>query len=456
MAHDFWASVILNSHECFNKLDPEQTMAMKFLTALRQKTLAEHSQLLRRKKLAIRGGQVAFIAMMAVGITGRIMLEKPPLSRMWALWLILAGILYVLWYLRGYQPFVSWELRAPATEPYSLWPYQLPRKQILHFAVLFSLAILVCWLQGRRAWPVLAWMVLLPPVAQSVFLLGPGGRAVLVSAMSMAFLAGTSWWHRSHSVPRSLLAFSCAALFTLVFATLAATSERARVEVERLADELRVANQKLRTHAMQAEELATTRERNRLAREIHDSLGHYLTAVNMQIEAARALRNFEPDRTWKALDKVQLLTQQGLRDVRRSVAALRADSQDGHPFDKALREIAEGFSASGLSTKVEIRGKIRALCPQTRLALFRAGQEGLTNIRKHAHATNAWLELDFTQRAKVQLRVSDNGSGAASTNAQTEGFGLLGLSERVQLLGGTVRVQTEPNKGFSVEVEVPG
>jgi signal transduction histidine kinase len=271
----------------------------------------------------------------------------------------------------------------------------------------------------------------------------------------MAFLAGVGWWHEWNSVPRYLLEFSCAVLFTLVFSTLAASSEKAREEVERLAGELSVANRKLREYAEQAEELATTRERNRLAREIHDGLGHYLTVVNMQIEVARALRDFDQNRTWEALGKAQELTQQGLQDIRRSVKTLRASPLDDQPLEKALREIVDGISASGLTTEMEIRGETRALSAQTRLTLYRAGQEGLTNVHRHAHATEARLELDFLQTTKVRLRITDNGAGMSGETI-TEGFGLVGLRERVQLLGGTVWVKTSPDTGFSLEVEVPG
>jgi signal transduction histidine kinase len=252
------------------------------------------------------------------------------------------------------------------------------------------------------------------------------------------------------------LEFSYAVLFTLVLTTLAVSSERARGEVERLAGELSAANEKLRAYAVQAEELAATRERNRLAREVHDSLGHYLTVVNVQIEAARALRERDPARTWDALDQAQALTQQGLQDIRRSVAALRASPLDDQPLAQVLHEVVNRSCATGLAAELQVWGEARALSPQARLALYRAGQEGLTNVRKHARVAEARLALDFRAPAKVSLSVTDKGAGADLATATAGGFGLLGLRERVQLLGGAVRVQTAPGAGFFLEVEVPG
>ncbi|HWI57349.1 MAG TPA: sensor histidine kinase, partial [Bacillota bacterium] len=264
-----------------------------------------------------------------------------------------------------------------------------------------------------------------------------------------------AWWHGWGPVPNALLGFTFAVLFTLVFTLLAVSSERARGEVQRLASELSDANRQLREYAVQAEELAATRERNRLAREIHDTVGHCLTVVNVQLEAARTLRAHAPERMADALDKAQRLTQQGLQEIRRSVASLRASPVDDKPLAEALRQIVAESQAAGLTTELCVQGEARPLSPQAQLTLYRAGQEGLTNARKHAHATSTRLLLDFQAPDKVRLSVRDDGVGAASASGAAGGFGLLGLRERAQLLGGALRVQTAPGAGFTLEVEVP-
>ena len=418
-------------------------------------TLTTDSELQRQKKFTVRSGQLVVVAMVALAVVGRIVSDHQRLSWLQGTGLAAAGLAYVLCYLYGLRESVGWALWERGAGPPPVWPPPLHWRQACYFTLQLGLAGLICLLAGRNGGSALVWLVLLPPVAQSVFMLrGPGITAV--SAISMGILVYAGWWQGWNSVPESLLEFFYAVVFTLVFSTLAVNSEKARGEVERLAGELSAANGKLRASAVQAEELAATRERNRLAREIHDSLGHYLTAANMQIEAARALWDCDSTRARDALDKAQRLTQQGLQDIRQSVATLRASPLADRPLAEALHQIVNESCESGLATEIEVQGVVRGLSPQARLTLYRAGQEGLTNVRKHARATAARLVLDFRDSAKMCLRITDDGAGAANGAATAGGFGLLGLQERVQLLGGAMRVQTAPGAGFALEVEVPG
>ena len=242
-------------------------------------------------------------------------------------------------------------------------------------------------------------------------------------------------------------------VFVGVFTYFAKSERAARAEVERLAGELQTANQKLREYAAQVEELATTRERNRLAREIHDSLGHYLTVINVQLEAAQVLVPGDPERAKTALRKAQTLAQDGLADVRRSVAALRAAPNDSRPLPEAIGQLVAETRAAGIVTTLDVRGQPRALAPQTEQTLYRAAQEALTNVRKHARASRADLTLDYTAADHVRLVIRDNGVGAAETDG---GFGLLGLRERAQLIGAGVQISSAPGQGFRLEVEAPG
>jgi len=176
----------------------------------------------------------------------------------------------------------------------------------------------------------------------------------------------------------------------------------------------------------------------------------------VQLEAARALRERDPLGAQQALDKAQTLTQEGLRQIRSSVAALRSSPLDRRSLPEALRQVVEESRSAGLAAALEVRGQPRPLTPPAELTLYRAGQEGLTNARKHARARSVCLQLDFQSPAKVLLTVTDDGLGMANPGATPTGFGLLGLRERAQLLGGCVSVRTAPNHGFTLEVEVPG
>jgi signal transduction histidine kinase len=223
-----------------------------------------------------------------------------------------------------------------------------------------------------------------------------------------------------------------------------------RVELARA--ELDTANRRLRDYAAQSEELATVRERNRIAREIHDGLGHYLTTIHMQIQAARSILATDQARADQTLAKAQQLSQEALGDVRRSVAALRVTPSQHQLLPEALAELVASAQAAGLPTTVAVLGAARPLDPLEEHALYRAAQEGLTNARKHAQAASATVTLDFGDAHRVRLTVADDGRGASTTEG---GFGLVGLRERVQLVGGSLTLQTAPGAGLALIVEVP-
>jgi signal transduction histidine kinase len=302
----------------------------------------------------------------------------------------------------------------------------------------------------------LVWVVLLPPVAFSGLLLRLRGIVLVSGLCGVLFIVAMVGRHGWSVVAYDVFGLPFMVVFTVVLTVLAAASERARGEVERLAGELREANRKLREYAVQTEELAATRERNRVAREIHDSLGHYLTVVNVQLEAGRATLECDPARARAALEKAQTLTQEGLQEIRRSVAALRTSPLDSQALSEALRQVVYESRKAGVAVQMQVLGEVRSISPQAELTLFRAGQEGLTNVRKHAQARHVRLALDFRAASKVGLSISDDGQGAAASADPAGGFGLLGLRERAQLLGGEVRVRTAPGAGFTLEVEVPG
>ncbi|HJP91625.1 MAG TPA: sensor histidine kinase [Pyrinomonadaceae bacterium] len=241
------------------------------------------------------------------------------------------------------------------------------------------------------------------------------------------------------------LVYGTGIVFVVVFTRVAASERDARTE-------LAEANQRLRDHALQVEELAKTKERNRLAREIHDSLGHYLTVVNVQIGAAQTVLDQDRARAMDHLSKAQALTQEGLAEVRHSVAALRASPTESRPLPEALAMLVEQWKAAGLNATLAVSGILRELTPQTNLTLYRAAQEGLTNVAKHADARTVDVQLNYRDKRQVHLRVKDDGVGSQNSEG---GFGLLGVRERVQLLNGSVRISTSPGRGFTLEVELP-
>lgn len=291
-------------------------------------------------------------------------------------------------------------------------------------------------------------IIVLPLMSQAIFDYPPV-RATLAGLYLFTASIGVFVFNFGlRAVPEAVMSYLAAFAFTAVFTIITKQALNAREQSERLRRELEDANTKLRAYAAQAEELATTRERNRLAREIHDGVGHYLTVVKTQLDVAAALCASDPAQAKTNVEKAARLTGEALDDVRRSVGSLRADSSRP-PLPEALRQLAA--HGEPIAT-VSIEGDPRPLPGATEHALFRAAQEGLTNIRKHAHATSALLVLDFRDAARVRLEVSDNGRGA-SGNAG--GFGLTGIRERVELLGGRVDAANRLEGGFALRVEVP-
>jgi signal transduction histidine kinase len=253
------------------------------------------------------------------------------------------------------------------------------------------------------------------------------------------------------STPVNGLSAIAAILFVAVFADMRRREQRTRERAEQLMAELEKANVQLAAYATQAEELAMTQERNRLAREFHDNLGHVLTIVNVQIEAARVVMESDPDRALDAMNKAQELTQKGLARVRESVAALRESPVSNRPLGEAIASLVKETQSSGIVTEFTVSGEPQALQKNVALALYRAAQEGLTNVCRHARASRVDVLLAY-QPDTVRLEVRDNGVGAAQT---TGGFGLLGIRERMQLLGGKLEINTGVGKGFCLTASVP-
>jgi signal transduction histidine kinase len=234
-------------------------------------------------------------------------------------------------------------------------------------------------------------------------------------------------------------------------------TELARRHNQVLLDELASAQQRLQT-------LTLAEERNRLAREIHDGLGHYLTATTMQIQGAKAVLEHVDGMAERApaalaaIAKAESLLQEALRDVRRSVAALRTAAAEGPSLAAQVGALVANWrSPDGPEVSFALVGSSRPLSSQVELALYRTAQEGLTNVRKHAQAHRADVTLTYADDT-ASITVVDDGCGREleGTAAGTMGgFGLLGLRERVYHLGGTLDIQSAPGKGFRLRVELP-
>ncbi len=291
-----------------------------------------------------------------------------------------------------------------------------------------------------------AFLLIVPLAAYGIALL-PRSGAVALCGLLLLLLGLVDWrvgdaWKTILLLVLSMLA-SCIFVIVCIEAVLREAQAR---------QDLGEANQRLSDYAAQIETLATVAERNRLAREIHDNLGHYLTIITVQLEAARATLDVDMTLARRSIETAEKLAREGLSEIRGSVAALRALPTENRSLPEALADLVRESQAAGMTTTLLVSGTLPPLSSAVKLALYRIAQEGLTNVRKYAHATHVVLTLDGTENHAVRLRVQDDGAG---TRSIADGFGLLGARERVKAQGGQLRTVSSPGAGFLLEAELP-
>ncbi|HEX3643812.1 MAG TPA: GAF domain-containing sensor histidine kinase [Ktedonobacteraceae bacterium] len=212
------------------------------------------------------------------------------------------------------------------------------------------------------------------------------------------------------------------------------------------------------THA--AARLATIEERNRLAREIHDTLAQGLAAVTLQLETADALAISRPEQAHEAIQRALKLARSNLEEARRSVMDLRAASLQDRTLPEALAALATTEISPSVDYSYTPAQDFPALPARVEIGLYRIAQEALANARKHASAQSIEMTL-FAEDQWVSLMIQDDGCGfEAQTVSQSLGsgsghFGLTGMAERVKLLGGSMYIQSELGTGTSIRVSVP-
>jgi two-component system, NarL family, sensor kinase len=220
-----------------------------------------------------------------------------------------------------------------------------------------------------------------------------------------------------------------------------------------IGDVLGVAVERARLHARRLEAVQTE-ERNRLAREIHDTLAQDLSAIAFQLEAAEALlaQRAEPERVRRSVSAALDLARQGLEETRRSVLDLRAAPLEGRTLPAALAALSEGAETPAVTFEAE--GADVRLPPAVEVGLYRIAQEALQNALRHAAAARIRIRLE-TSPDRVRLTVQDDGRGFAMEGAAASRFGLVGMRERAHLLGGSFQIESSPGAGTRVTVEVP-
>lgn len=218
-------------------------------------------------------------------------------------------------------------------------------------------------------------------------------------------------------------------------------------------EKLAIANEQLRKYALRIENQATLQERNRIARDIHDSLGHSLTALNLQLETALKLWSSDPARAAPFLKQAKQLGSQALQEVRQSVSTLRSDPMQGRSVEEAIASLVEEFHrTTGISPVFRINLSCE-LSVELSTTIYRIVQEALTNICKYADATLVEIQLE-TLTTDLYLIIQDNGKGF-NLDKNTTGFGLQGMRERTLALGGRFEINSTPATGCQITAIFP-
>lgn len=234
-----------------------------------------------------------------------------------------------------------------------------------------------------------------------------------------------------------------------------------------VSDQIGLAIQRARLateHMRAAARLATIEERNRLAREIHDTLAQGLAAITLQLETADALSEQRPERAREAIHRALSLARANLEEARRSVSDLRAAPLQNRTLVEALQELVREMEREGVTVVYQqAPSDFPLLSPRLETGLYRIAQEALTNSKKHARASHVKLTLTL-DTALLYLSICDDGCGFqveetlgtwGRFGTQTGHFGLTGVNERVKLLGGTLCIDSAPGSGTCLVVCIP-
>jgi signal transduction histidine kinase len=370
---------------------------------------------------------------------------RPPLGMGWVLgsvpYLVDILLLFVLlsagrlqrWLGRLYLPIA---LLVAVAGPIVQVGYVLPRADAdATFAFLLGLSLLLVPVI-LTAWQYSFGWVLLLGLATSLF------EFLLLSSQTELTVAEARW---------STVALVGRMLLTVfvgyVVSNLVDQQRRQRAE-------LGEANRRLVQYTVTLEQLAVSRERNRLARELHDTLAHTLSALAVQLDAIDALWTPTPPEAQRMLDDALRVTRSGLDETRRTLGGLRATPLEDLGLPMAIRELAETVAArGGLRLETGLDAAVGPLEPEVEQCTYRVAQEALENVLRHANATRVSVSLRHEQ-GRLSLTVRDDGEGFAEEDGARAGrFGLQGMQERADLVGASLTVQSQPGEGTLVRLD---
>ncbi|MEG4074836.1 sensor histidine kinase [Microcoleus sp. Pol14C2] len=378
-------------------------------------------------------------------------------------WLLLATAA-LMEVLHPFQSLWSLLLRVGAIALFGALGLRLPTvrlgRKVLFTALEFGLILLPIVREGLSSRS--SFLLFLVLLMRSCLIFRQPGQ---VTVLGLALLSYSSLLLLKPILPEKVIAtvwewrFSNVLLFglTLVFALLlinALIAERqSREQLEIAHDKLAITHEQLRHYALRIEDQATLQERNRIAREIHDGLGHTLAAQTIQLNNALLFWKSEDEKALEFLKQAKQLGSEALLEIRKSVSVLRSNPLQGLSLESAVDKLLQDFQRM---TAIEVSNSIRLpvlLSQEINTTLYRIVQESLTNIHKHADATMVTVGLQ-QHAGQIYLSIADNGKGFDPAQ-NTTGFGLQGMRERVAAAGGQFAIYSKSENGCRISVSLP-
>jgi len=328
-----------------------------------------------------------------------------------------------------------------------------PRKLIWYVIAQGTIAFLIFWMAGQIGIIVGLTMGL---VGEAVGMYGLDRRSFFSSAFYLALAAvSASQIMDSSTLGWTLVSIVPMVLFVVAYVTLYMRQIEAREQAQALLVELESANRQLSEYAAQIEDLTIATERQRMARELHDTLSQGLAGLILQLEAADAhLAKENPERARQIVGATMEQARRTLEDARRAISDLRSSVDSVPGLEQALdAEVMRFEQATGLpcELKVNLTGELPDPIVETG---FRIVSEALTNIARHAQATQTWVQVSVSD-SQLCLEVRDDGMGFDPEAVDAGHYGLLGMRERTRLAGGTLDVSSQQGQGTTIKVRLP-
>jgi signal transduction histidine kinase len=364
----------------------------------------------------------------------------------------------------------AWLLNIVCLSAFGFMGLWLPQKKTMHTWLYTALELGIIWLvTGLGNWNTSFLSPYLIVVIRSCLIFKPAERLIATGIIFLSFLISLLI-----SVPdiqkiqdltgnasislnqirltviiltiNSAFLFGLALVFVLMLVN-ALLSERSSRQ------KLAIAHDQLRQYALRIENQAILQERNRIAREIHDSLGHALTAQSIQLENALLFCYSNSEKAHAFLSEAKQLASMALKEIRQSVSALRSDPLQGRTLKTAITNLIDDFHKRTTINPDYTIDLFQPISTDISIALYRIVQEALTNISKHSDPTQVRIEIKTTGKT-VHLRIEDNGKGF-NPHQNTTGFGLQGMRERTLALGGSFLLESDLGQGCRISVDIP-